>query len=84
MTASSPTEKGIDMFFHKKKEVRKTYDPAVRKPLIRVSICTGEQTAGFRNLKTNNFEEVMLIRDEADMEEFRNMYGIESEIEHFY
>ena len=47
-------------------------------------ILIAEVLEGFRNLKTNNFEEVMLIRDEADMEEFRNMYGIEGEIEHFY
>ena len=63
------------MLFRKKQEVR-TYDPAVRRPVIRASICTGERTAGFRNLQTGKFTEVMLVRSEADLREFRRLYGL--------
>ena len=63
------------MLFRKKQEVR-TYDPAVQRPVIRVSICTGERTAGFRNLQTGKFTEVMLVRTEADLREFRRLYGL--------
>lgn len=63
------------MLFRKKQEVR-TYDPAVQRPVIRVSICTGERTAGFRNLQTGKFTEVMLVRSEEDLREFRRLYGL--------
>lgn len=63
------------MLFRKKQEVR-TYDPAVQRPVIRASICTGERTAGFRNLQTGKFTEVMLVRSEADLREFRRLYGL--------
>ena len=63
------------MLFRKKQEVR-TYDPAVQRPVIRASICTGEKSAGFRNLQTGKFTEVMLVRTEADLREFRRLYGL--------
>ena len=68
------------MFF-KRKIVRKSYDPDIRKPAIRVSICTGEKVAGFKNLKTGKFEEIMLLNSEKDLKEFKETYGIEGEIE---
>ena len=40
----------------------KQYDSNYEEPVIRCSICTGEQVAGFLNLSTGKFEEVMLIR----------------------
>jgi hypothetical protein len=72
------------MFFWKKKTETVKYDPELRKPAIRVSICTGEQVAGFRNLETGRFEEIALIRDQKDLYEFKKRYGIEGEIEKFY
>ena len=36
-------------FFSQKKKEKKNYDPELRTPAIRVSICTGEQVAGFEN-----------------------------------
>lgn len=63
------------MLFRKKQEVR-TYDPAAQRPVIRASICTGERTAGFRNLQTGKFTEVMLVRTEEDLREFRRLYGL--------
>ena len=53
-------------------------------PAIRCSICTGEQVAGFRNSETGRFEEVMLLRSPADLEWFKEQYGISGEIEKIY
>jgi len=52
--------------------------------MIRASICTGEQVAGFKNLETGAFEEIMLIRDSADLAEFKRRYGIEGDVEKVY
>ena len=52
--------------------------------MIRCSICTGEQVAGFRHLDSGTFEEVMLLRGPEDLQAFRDAYGIEEEIEKFY
>lgn len=68
--------------FRKKRKVL-AYDTEHQKPIIRCSICTGEKTAGFKNLQTGRFTEVMLIRMDADLEEFKQLYGI-SEIEKEY
>ena len=71
------------MLFRKKKEVQR-YDAAAVEPVIRASICTGEQVAGFRDLKTGHFTEVMLIRNGSDLDSFRKKYGIEGEIRKIY
>ena len=52
--------------------------------MIRCSICTGEQVAGFRHLEDGRFEEVMLIRGTEDLVTFKMKYGITGEIEKFY
>ena len=54
------------------------YDPDIHKPVIRCSICTGEQIAGFKNLATGKFTEVILIRNESDLESFMKDYGLKS------
>ncbi len=56
---------------------RESYDRGNKIPLIRASICTGEQVAGFKDLKTGHFEEVMLITGEEDKKVFLERYGIE-------
>lgn len=71
------------MFFKKKLE-KKTYDKLRKKPVIKASICTGEQVAGFKDLSTGTFEEVMLIKSPEDLALFREMYGIAGEIEKIY
>ncbi len=68
--------------FHKNE--KKTYDASKYKPVLRCSICTGEQVAGFRNLQTGEFEDLMLIRNAKDLEAFRKQYGISGEIEKTY
>ena len=60
----------------KKKRKPLPYDRENLRPVIRASICTGEQTAGFRNVNTGRFSEVMLIRTDSDLEEFLELYGI--------
>lgn len=59
------------------------YNRETQKPVIHCSICTGEQAAGFKDLKTGKFTEVMLIRTPADLEQFREMYGL-GEVEKEY
>ncbi|MDE6419954.1 MAG: aspartate dehydrogenase [Lachnospiraceae bacterium] len=62
--------------FGKKKPQVEYYDKENVKPVIRASICTGEQVAGFKNIHTGKFEEIMLIRDERDKDVFLSRYGI--------
>ena len=63
------------MFFKRKRAAR-AYDRENQKPVIRSSICTGERTAGFQDVRTGKFTEVMLIRTPEDLDEFRRLYGI--------
>lgn len=67
------------MFGRKKvKKVEKLeYDRENYKPVRRCSICTGEQTGGLRNIHTGQFTDVMLIRDDDDLETFKEMCGVE-------
>ena len=71
------------MFFKKTKN-KKTYDQTNEKPVIRASICTGERTAGFQDINTGKFTEVMLIRNDKDLNEFKKAYGIINDIETIY
>jgi hypothetical protein len=64
----------------KKKIVTKTYDKENKKPVIKASICNGEQIAGFKDIHTGKIEEVMLIKSPTDLEHFKAMYGIDEEI----
>ena len=68
------------MRLFKKKTDVKTYDKENLKPVIKTSICNGEQVAGFKNTHTGKMEEVMLIKSPADLEYFKAMYGIEEDI----
>jgi len=61
-----------------------SYDPAVKKPVLKCSVCNGEQVAGFTVLETGAFEEEGLIRNEKDLADFKNKYGIEGDIEKIY
>jgi hypothetical protein len=60
----------------KKTKTVKSYDKSIQKPVIHCSICNGEQVAGFKNLSTGKFEEVMVINSDKDLREFMEMYGI--------
>ena len=68
------------MGMFKKEKTTKTYDKEHQKPVIKASICNGEQVAGFKDIHTGKIEEVMLLKSPADLEAFKKMYGIEEEI----
>lgn len=72
------------MGLFKKKTVKKSYDRDHMKPVIRASICTGEQVAGFKDQQTGKMEEIMLIKSQEDLENFKSIYGITEEIEKEY
>ena len=72
------------MGLFKKKGVVQSYDKENKKPVIKASICNGEQVAGFKDIHTGKMEEVMLIKNHADLDEFKKMYVINGEIEKEY
>ena len=72
------------MFGKRKQQPGPGYDETRKTPVIRCSICTGEQVAGFQRKDTGTFEEVMLIRGEEDLQAFRALYGITGEIRKIY
>ena len=69
------------MFFFRKNRPaapagRESYDRERQEPVLRCSICTGEQVAGFLDRSTGSFQEIMLVRSSADLEAFRSEYAI--------
>ena len=60
----------------KRKQMKESYDRENQRPVIRSSICTGEKVAGFKDIHTGKFTEVMVIRDNRDMDEFTAKYDI--------
>lgn len=65
------------MFGIRKKQAVDTYDKENWKPVLKCSICNGEQVAGFKNIHTSEFKEQILIRNEAELNAFKKRYGIE-------
>lgn len=68
--------------FHKKSHT--TYNQATKTPVIKCSICTGEQVARFQDNATKAFEDIMLIQDALDLAHFREMYDIIGDIKKIY
>ena len=69
------------MFGLKKKnksEIKIEYNPEKQRPIIKCSICNGEQVAGFKDVQTGHFTEVMLIRNDGDFNTFMQMYNLSS------
>lgn len=64
------------MFGRRKKQAA-PYDRGGRIPVIRSSICTGEQAAGFKDPVSGRFEELMLLRNSRDLQEFLRRYQVE-------
>lgn len=65
------------MFGRRKKHAAEPFDRGGRVPVIRSSICTGERTAGFKDPVSGGFEEMMLLRDDGDLQEFLRRYQVE-------
>ena len=64
--------------FGKKKAIVPTieYNPEMMKAVLKCSICNGEQVAGFKDIKTGHFTEVMLIKNSKDLDDFMKMYDL--------
>lgn len=60
----------------RRKTQKETYDRENLKPVIRASICNGEQVAGFKDMRTGRFTEIMLLRNDRDIDEFLEKYDI--------
>ena len=67
------------MFWKRRKEEIPSYDKTGKIPVIRASICTGEQVAGFKDEASKKFEELMLIRSEKDLKEFMCLYQVKED-----
>lgn len=65
------------MLFGKKKQ-KPAFDKTGKYPVIRASICTGEKVAGFKSAADGKFEELMLIRNDRDLQEFLEMYDVKA------
>lgn len=63
---------------HRGRFTPEPFDPQKQVAVIRSSICTGEKVAGFRDKHDGHFTEVMLIRSQKDIEEFKRTYGVDS------
>ncbi len=68
----------FDSLFKKKtKSAKYEYAPNTQEPVIHASICNGEQVAGFKDKRTGEFHEVMLIRGQKDLSDFMKAYGLD-------
>lgn len=70
---------GEDMFGKKKTSMPKVeFDRENQYAVLKCSICNGEKVAGFKDLHTRKFTEVMLVRNETDLQQFMELYHLES------
>lgn len=69
------------MFLEREKKAEgleeKSFDREKQIPVLRCSICNGEQVAGFKDRETGKFHEAAFIRNEKELKEFMEIYGIE-------
>ena len=65
------------MFGKKKSRAKPDFDKTGKRPVIRASICTGEQVAGFKDPASGRFQELMLIRNDRDFQDFLRQYQVE-------
>lgn len=72
-------QNGVRAMFRKKQQEIKSYNKEMERPVMKCSICTGEQVAGFKDLKTGKFREVMLIRNQKDLKIYLEQYQISEE-----
>ena len=65
------------MFARKGKKTAKIpYEKEKQRPVLKCRICTGEQVAGFQDISTGKIHEVMLVKDNKDLEEFMKLYEL--------
>ena len=70
------------MFGKKKKGLKPSvgYVSSKHVPIIKASICNGEQVVGFKDVNTGHFTEVMLVREHSDLMDFKRMYNLPNDI----
>ena len=71
--------KMMKLFQKKEKHALPAYSLTEYEPVIRSSICTGERVACMRSLESGKLHEIMLIRSDADLEEFCLQYSVKRE-----
>lgn len=52
------------------------YDPEIQTPAVKASICTGEMTVGFVDKRTGKFHDLMLVRSQKELEDFKKSVGV--------
>ena len=65
--------------FRKPKPEPPAFPPEEYEPVIRSSICTGEQVACMRHRTSGQLREIMLLRSQEDLEEFCRQYRVDRE-----
>lgn len=67
--------------FHRKKQdaAPPAFPPEDFEPVIRCSICTGEQVACMRNRHTGRMQELMLLQSPEDLTRFCRQYDLRQE-----
>ena len=68
----------MGLFSKKKNVVNIDYNPEEQRAVLKCSICNGEQVAGFKDIKTGKFTEVMLISNDKDLENFKTQYNLQA------
>ena len=65
--------------FHRERRAPEApaFPPEDWEPVIRCSICTGEQVACMRERATGRLREIMLLRSPDDLAAFRRDFGLE-------
>ncbi len=58
-------------------EPKPDFDREKEYPVLRCSICNGEQVAGFKDRQTGRFREYKMIRGSRELEEFRVLCGVD-------
>lgn len=67
------------MFRRKKSNpIQIEYDRENEIPVLKCSICNGEQVAGFQNIHTGKIREISCIRSPRELEEFKEGCGVET------
>ncbi|MCI9373071.1 MAG: aspartate dehydrogenase [Lachnospiraceae bacterium] len=70
-------------FGKKTEKAVRQYDKENYRPVLKCSICTGEQVAGFKEIHGGKFEEVMLIRNAKELEAFMQLYDVKEIIREY-
>jgi len=70
-------DSGKTVYYEKHLSEDIPFDPASQYAVIKCSICTGERVAGFKSRAGGEFIEVMLIKSDADLKKFTDIYCID-------